>query len=380
MIRTYEESGQTFYEVRVFVKDRYRRQISRKVRGITSEAKARKIEFDVKTELLSIASGTCSWTWGQWHEECLRKMKLSVRAATVMQYDGRLKRWIPKEWESKKLSDFTQTDIHTVIHDDRLTNDLSTTSKRTVLKLIRRIFGMAVEEGVLERNPTAGLNVIAVAKEQDVLNAVEAQTLLDQARITDHRFYPIWSVALMSGMRSGEMYALRWIDMDFVTGFISVRRQWTNKDGICPPKWGSSRTVPISETFKKWLLEYRMRTKGFTKTLRDSNTGQDVTFDDYVLPELKEWQNGEQAQVLRDFCRVIQIQPVRFHDLRATFITNLLTQGVPLVQVMAIVGHRKMATTDKYLRKAGIDLKGATDALGYKAPEERSAEVLKFPG
>jgi hypothetical protein len=45
---------------------------------------------------------------------------------------------------------------------------------------------------------------------------------------------------------------------------------------------------------------------------------------------------------------------------------------------MAIVSHRKMGKTDKYLRKAGIGLKGAGKALGYTAPEERSADVLTF--
>lgn len=378
MIKSYEENGQRFFEVLVFMKDKNRRQISRKQRGITSEAKAKKAEFELKKELESIVNGTCEWTWSRWHAECLRKMRLSLREGTVLQYEGRLKRWIPKGWQNKKVSEFTLTDVHAVVYDENLATDLSSVSQQIILKLIRRIFEMAVEEGVLARNPAAGLKVIGVAKEQDVLNAVEAQALLDQARTTDHRFYPMWSVALMSGMRSGEMYALRWSNVDFETGFISVRRQWTSKDGLCPPKWGSSRMVPISEAFKKWLQEYRLRTKGFSKTLLDSDTGKDVTYDDYVLPAAREWQNGEQAAVLRDFCRVIQIQPVRFHDLRATFITNLLTQGVPLVQVMAIVGHRKMGTTDKYLRKAGIGLKGATEALGYTAPEERSADVLAF--
>jgi len=51
-------------------------------------------------------------------------------------------------------------------------------------------------------------------------------------------------------------------------------------------------------------------------------------------------------------------------------ITNMLAQGVPLVKVMAIVGHKKMETTDVYLRLAGVDIKGATEALGYSTPKE----------
>jgi site-specific recombinase XerD len=90
--------------------------------------------------------------------------------------------------------------------------------------------------------------------------------------------------------------------------------------------------------------------------------------DGYVLPQLREWSNGEQAKIIRDFCASLKITSIKFHDLRATFITNMLAQGVPLVKVMAIVGRRKMETTDIYLRLAGIDIKGSTDALSYSVP------------
>lgn len=57
-------------------------------------------------------------------------------------------------------------------------------------------------------------------------------------------------------------------------------------------------------------------------------------------------------------------------DLFRQTMQKVLTsrEGVPLVKVMAIVGHKKMETTDIYLRLAGVDIKGATDALGYSAP------------
>lgn len=63
-----------------------------------------------------------------------------------------------------------------------------------------------------------------------------------------------------------------------------------------------------------------------------------MTRDDLVLPRLDEWTNGMQAQVTKEFCEAIGVTPIKFHDLRATFITNLLASGVPLVKVMAIVG------------------------------------------
>ena len=98
--------------------------------------------------------------------------------------------------------------------------------------------------------------------------------------------------------------------------------------------------------------------------------------EESVLPRLKEWEDGYQAQVTKEFCAAIGITEIKFHDLRATFITNLLARGVSLARVMSIVGHSQLKTTNGYLRKAGVDVQGATESLGYKLPSESSAKVL----
>ena len=65
------------------------------------------------------------------------------------------------------------------------------------------------------------------------------------------------------------------------------------------------------------------------------------------------------------FSRGSFLPEVKFHDLRATFITNMLSKGVALNVVMSIIGHRKIATTDVYNRLAGVRVKGSTDKFGY---------------
>jgi site-specific recombinase XerD len=82
--------------------------------------------------------------------------------------------------------------------------------------------------------------------------------------------------------------------------------------------------------------------------------------------------------VLRHFCKLLNITPIRFHDLRATFITNLLTRGESLARVMAIVGHADIDTTNVYLRLAGVELKGGTDKLDFEIPTETDAAVLRL--
>jgi integrase len=201
--------------------------------------------------------------------------------------------------------------------------------------------------------------------EQKVLTNAEVEIFLREAKTTGHRFYPAWFVALKTGMRSGELMALCWTDIDFEARMISVTKQWSSKLGFAPTKTQRSRMVPISEDLLHYLKELRLKQTSGT---------------DFVLPRLSEWENGTQALVTREFCTAIGVTPVKFHDLRATFITNLLSRGVPLAQVMAVVGHNQLKATNSYLRKAGVEIRGVTEHLGYKAPvvQEGGAKIFQL--
>ncbi len=378
MIKVYQKQGQTFYEVFVVARDGFGKQFGKRKRGLKTEKEAQAVEFKIKKELEKIKDTGGCWTWARWHDECVRRIRLTHKRATVIQYDSRLKHQLPKEWVAKEIRHITPDDVYELTYRG-FDGELTDTSRRILFMLVRRILEMAVIEGIIPRNPANGIRVARGKRTQKVLTAQEAQTFLNEAQASQHRFYPIWVVALKTGMRSGEMYALTWPDIDFDAGTIQINKQWTSKDGICPPKNEEWRTIPIGQDFREFLIEYRLANPGFTATLFDSTQKKDVTRSDYVLPRLREWHSGMQAEVTREFCETVQVTSVKFHDLRATFITNLLSSGVPLVKVMAMVGHRKMATTDVYLRLAGIELKGATDEMGYTLRKEaHRGKVIGF--
>ena len=81
--------------------------------------------------------------------------------------------------------------------------------------------------------------------------------LLKMAKDVNHRFYPIWCFAVKTGLRSGEMYALQWSDIDFERDLISITKQWTKKDGFSPTKSSENRLVPISQDLKGFLMELK---------------------------------------------------------------------------------------------------------------------------
>ena len=360
-IKSYYQKGKKFFEVYIGGHDSGGRRVQFRRRSVPTLKKAEKIQFELKRELAKLKEQRIPFRWDEWFDECLKRMKLTMRPSTVINYKRSLKKWVNPRWGQKEIHTITKTDIYNLVFEE-MESGFSPHTRKTILKQIRRIFQMAVEEGILNRNPCLGIQVKVPEVEQEVLSSDEVGIFLREARVTNHRFYPVWTVALMTGMRSGELFALKWSDIDLEARIISVSRQWTNKNGFGPTKTQRNRVVPISDDLLKFLKELKLK--------KEEN--------EFVLPRLKEWENGDQAGVTREFCEAIGVTSVKFHDLRATFITNLLSRGVSLARVMSIVGHSQIKTTNGYLRKAGVEVKGATNELGYRIPEVKPAQVLSL--
>ncbi len=154
-----------------------------------------------------------------------------------------------------------------------------------------------------------------------------------------------------------------------------------------------SKTIELNPMLKKFLLELREKHGSFEEVMwkwgewRKAKAGEQigtkiyqggerirdkipVKVENLVLPRHNEWKNGMQAQVLRRFCVSIGVTSVKFHDLRASLITNLLENGTGISKVMKQVGHSKMATTDQYHRLSVVNVKGATKHTSFEIPEE----------
>ncbi len=361
-IKNYTKSGKKLFLVEVKARDLEGTQIYRSRQGITSERKAEEIEFELKKEVEALANQKPILSWEKWLDIFLEAMKFRFKPSTLYSYDKCLKKHVSPLWKDFNLSSVTKADVYKLVFE-QLPDGTTLHTRKSTLKLVRRTFEHAVHEGVLSMNPCAGLVVKVSPLEQKVLNKNEVEILLREGRVSNHPFYPVWVLGLESGMRSGEMFCLLWTDVDFDSRMLHVSKSWSSKNGIKTTKSGKSRVIPISDDLFQFLKELKL------KSNPDSV---------HVLPRLTEWARGDQAKVLRAFCTAIGITPIRFHDLRATFITNLLAQGVSLARVMAVVGHTQIDTTNIYLRKAGVDLKGVTNELGYSIPHYEEGQVLKL--
>lgn len=354
------ENGKAKYEVIVKIRDKSGKQVTRKKKWFFSEAAAKKAELEFRMELEGYRTKV---TWEKWIERVLEKYRIEYRASTYWNYKHCLNKWFNPLWNKKFVDEIKPSDVHSAVFEGAAS--CSSYTQRGLLKIVKRVFNLAIEEGIIVRNPAVGIRVRCAEANQAVLNKNEIEILLKEAKRTDHRFFPHWTLAILTGMRSGELYSLRWTDVDFVTGKISISKAWTRYNGEGPTKTAKARICPISNECRRFLEELKL------KTARDS---------EFVLPRLWEWQQGDQAKILKNFCEEIGITPIKFHDLRATFITQMLNNGVPLSKVMAIVGHSSLKTTQGYLRLSGKDVEGATEGLNISIPtkEERLGNVLEL--
>ncbi len=363
-IKKYLKNGKTLYEVYVNGCDARGDRHQKRKMGIETLRKAETVEFELKRILAQIREERVPYRWHEWFDVCMKTMKLELMPSTIASYEAQIRKWIHPHWSMVEIKTITKADVYDLIFH-KCQGFQTQYTRRNVLKMVKRILQVAVEEGLLDRNPCTGINVRVSEVVQKVLTSTEVERFLNQAKDSYHRFYPVWVAALLTGMRSGELYALKWTDLDLDSRTISVSKAWSSKNGISPTKTRRARAVPISDDLLIFLKERKL---------------QEASKNEFVLPRLAEWDHGEQARVTREFCEGIGITSVKFHDLRATFITNLLARGESLARVMSIVGHSELKTTNGYLRKAGVDVQGGTDKLGYKIPTNNNARILSLVG
>lgn len=351
--------GKISYEVFVKIRDKSGKQRALRRRGFTSEREAKRAEFELKKNLFG-EMDKIGWT--SWVEIFNERYRVQFQNSTYLNYKLSLEKWVTPIWGEKLLDEITSSDVHKMVFET--IEGMTDHSRKTMLKIIKRVFSIAVEDGLLTRNPAIGIKIRIAEANQAVLNKNEIDILLKEAKAVNHRFYNHWVLAILTGMRNGELHALRWTDVNFVSGIITISKSWTRFNGEGPTKTAKNRVCPLSQDCRLFLQELKLQT---------GNT-------DYVLPRLWEWDQGQQAVVLKDFCKGIGITPIKFHDLRATFITQMLSNGVALAKVMAIVGHSSLKTTQGYLRLSGKDVEGATEALQVRLPTatEDGGKILEL--
>lgn len=271
-----------------------------------------------------------------------------------------------RSWLNLLASDIKRGDGRALINS-LAQLDFSNSKINKTKSSINLIYKWGIEENLIntQTTPVEGLSL---QKEDEkipkILSLEEVQKLLSEAKKRDHPWYHIWAFALLTGMRSGELMALRWTDIELDKMLIRVSRSINTQRKVeKSTKAGYWRTVPISTELLEVIKELKLI------------NGQ----GEFILNRMSHWTNGYAGSVLRQFLREIGIEKdVVFHTLRACFATHLLASGTEAAKVMAIGGWQDFKTFQIYIRLAGIDIAGATDGLSLLPSRFNEKNVLRF--
>jgi len=184
------------------------------------------------------------------------------------------------------------------------------------LTIIRRMFNLAIQWEMTERNPVRGVKFHKVSNERpNIFSNEQLNTLLDDAC---PNLKLVIMTAFYSGLRLGELLNLKWKDIDFDNEFIYVR---TSKNS-------ESRAVPINPELKRQLAMY-----------------QEKDDSKYVF-NYKD--KGSLGSSFRKVMKRLGLKNLTFHSLRHTFATNLAMNGVDLTTIQELLGHKSIVMTKRY--------------------------------
>ena len=265
-----------------------------------------------------------------------------------------------------KLKNLTPAHVRW-FYREKLDRGLSSATVHKMHVVLHKALGQAVRDGLVPRNVTEAVKVPQVKrKEVKPLSAEETKRFLKAASEAGDRFEALYVLAVTTGLRQGELLALKWEDVDLESGVLRVRRTLTRVKGtfsLGEPKTAKSRrSVKLTPTAVEALRAHLAR------QLKEIDRLGSL-YEDGGLVFATERGTPVNPTNLRkrSFAPLLKrakLPEIRFHDLRHTCATLLLTKNVNPKIVSEMLGHSSISITlDTYSHVLPDMQDGAVRAL-----------------
>lgn len=324
-------------------------------------------------------------TLDRWFERWMEVYKdKSIRPNTKREYTHIYRKNISPYIGSRRINSLVKSDIQRLV--DKAGDDGYGYERQNKIKVILRdMLQRAVEDNLVINNPVSGIKLRSEKEVKAQSLTVEEQSLFfDYCRNT---FYDnLFNVAVNTGLRPGELFALRISDIDLENGFIDVNKtlvyqKYLDDDGktfhIEPPKTKQScRKVPINSVcreylerqmeLKKVILQKRPKQQNEYLFVTKFNTPlNSVIYSDAIKAVIR------QINLTRPFDE--QFEVFSGHTFRHTFATRCFENGVDAKVVQSYLGHASLKMTmDLYTHVT--DEKSMTD-IEKIVPESKGKVV-----
>ena len=272
---------------------------------------------------------------------------LRRKPSTVQDYRIMVRRHLSPHFEARAIEQIKPTDFESYIAA-KFGDGLAVKTITNQLNFAHGVFQFALRRGWVTTNPVAlterprsapadpDIRFLSVEEFEALLRAVVLDDLLGA---TNHALF---TVAAMTGLRQGELVALRWRDVDWTAGVVRVRRTYSRGAWGKPKSRRSSRAVPIADRVAAELERH------FQRAAYQSD--DDLVFchphtgNPYDASKLRgRFYDAMAAAGMGHRCG--RKGGITFHSLRHTFGTRMAAVGVPMRTLQEWMGHRDFTTT-----------------------------------
>lgn len=271
-------------------------------------------------------------------DEWLSYKKLRIKESTYSNYSFKINRYIKKDFGGKRLQDLRNEDINRYI--ERLQKKLSNKTIKDITIVLKSVLKYAERKYDMDFKLDLISTPLATEEEVEVFNEKERRKI-ENYILKSNRLNEIGIlISMYSGMRIGEICALRWRDIDFENKSIkvthNVQRIYVNKNDtkiiLTSPKTKKSiREIPLAKILYENLRELSKKysKEAFILTGREDRLIEPLGY----------------RYTYRRLLRRCNIKYKKFHCLRHTFATKCVRVGMDVKSLSEILGHSNVSVT-----------------------------------
>jgi integrase len=339
-----KKEGSTWYYVFYLDKDSDGKRKQKKKRGFRTKKEAQKALTEAINAInKGVYVEPSKLLYKEYLVQWFNTKKNSIGSQSVAVYENCIRKRIVPSLGNIALSKLSTIHIQSFI-DSLYEERLSNPTIKKYLEIIRNSLNYALDFNLVINNVALKVKIPkSHKKEMKVWNIEEANCFLNKAKYDI--YYIVFQLALSTGMRQGEILGLRWKDVDFEKRLIYIR-QTLSHDGKTFNKGAktksSMRTINLSSSTIKVLKERKLY-------LAKEKLRMGPIYKDLDLIACTQYGTPLNASnIRRSFNRLIQmsnVPKIRFHDLRHTHATLLLSKGVNIKVISERLGHSNIKVT-----------------------------------
>lgn len=339
------------------------------------EAMKRGKEFlkNLEDGLLPDADKLALWDWlDRWLTDYI---KPKVRVKSYEKYETSLRCYIKPTIGHITINKLKSPDIQRVFNDMQITGGregkgVSTSTVRVTRRYLSMALAKAIEVGIILKNPCKATEQPRLVKEEiNPLTQVQADLLLKTAKEGEYYYFGVKQrrkptpasdyhkamaytavmLALNTGMRLGEVFGLKWSDIDLDKGVIFVQRSLVSSNvGMIfeePKTKGSKRRIPVTADTIQSLKQFKAQQTLYSNIMGDLFDNDEGIVFASLNGKASDTHNFTSRYFKKMLAQAGLDCKFKFHDLRHTHATLLLGQQVNIKVISERLGHSNITMT-----------------------------------